>query len=65
MSADVFWFSDEPFAKIAPLLPTKTRGAKRVDDRRVIRGIVHVQKSGWLLGRASPPLGGGRKRDWL
>jgi len=30
----------------APLLPTDTRGKPRVDDRRVISGIVHVLKSG-------------------
>jgi transposase len=33
------------FAKIAAHLPN-TRGKKRVDDRRVISGIVHVLKSG-------------------
>ena len=32
--------------KIAPHLPTDTRGKARVDDRRVISGIVHVLKSG-------------------
>jgi transposase len=46
MSGDLFWLSDAQFAKIEPLLPTKTRGVKRVDDRRVISGIIHVQKSG-------------------
>ena len=46
MRGDLFWLSDVQFAKIAPLLPTKTRGVKRVDDRRVISGIIHVQKSG-------------------
>ncbi len=43
---DQFWLTDEPFAKIAPHLPTNTRGKPRVDDRRVISGIVHVLKSG-------------------
>jgi transposase len=43
---DRFWLSDEQFAKIAPHLPTDTRGKERVDDRRVISGIVHVLKSG-------------------
>jgi transposase len=38
--------SDEQFAKLEPLLPTETRGKKRVDDRRVISGIIHVHKSG-------------------
>ena len=41
-----FWLSDEQFAKIAPLLPKDTRGVPRVDDRRVISGIVHVLISG-------------------
>ncbi len=43
---DQFGLSDEQFAKIAPHLPTNTRGKPRVDDRRVISGIIHVFKSG-------------------
>ncbi len=43
---DQFWLTDEQFARIAPHLPTDTRGKARVDDRRVISGIVHVLKSG-------------------
>ncbi len=43
---DQFWLTDEQFARIAPLLPNDTRGKERVDDRRVISGIVHVLKSG-------------------
>ncbi|WP_425483185.1 IS5 family transposase [Chelativorans alearense] len=31
---------------LKPLLPNKVRGVPRVDDRRVISGIVHVLKSG-------------------
>ena len=46
MSADLFWVSDDQFAKIEPLLPRDTRGKERVDDRRVISGIIHVLKSG-------------------
>ncbi len=41
-----FWFSDEQWAKIEPLLPKNRPGARRVDDRRVLSGIVHVQKYG-------------------
>jgi transposase len=44
--ADLFWFSDAQWARIAPLLPSNTRGLKRVDDRRVLSGIVHVLRSG-------------------
>ena len=43
---DRFWLTEEQFAKIVPHLPTDTRGKERVDDRRVISGIVHVLKSG-------------------
>lgn len=44
--SDYFWLSDEQFRRLAPLLPNKSRGVPRVDDRRVISGIVHVLKSG-------------------
>ena len=37
---------DKQFARIVPHLPTDTRGKPRVDDCRVISGIVHVLKSG-------------------
>lgn len=43
---DQFWLTDEQFAKIAPHLPTDTRGKPRADDRRVISGIIQVLKSG-------------------
>ena len=46
MDRDCFWLTDTQFAKIAPHLPTGTRGKARVDDRRVISGIIHVLKSG-------------------
>jgi transposase len=41
-----FWLSDAQFARLEVLLPSDTRGVPRVDDRRVISGIVHVLKSG-------------------
>jgi len=46
MSENLFWLSEEQFDRLKPLLPDKVRGAARVDDRRVISGIVHVLKSG-------------------
>ena len=50
MIRDVFWLTDDQFARLEPLLPKDTRGKPRVDDRRVISGIVHVLKSGgrWI-----------------
>ena len=46
MNRDQFWLTEDQFSRLAPLLPTDTRGKPRVDDRRVISGIVHVLKSG-------------------
>ncbi len=41
-----FWLSDRAWASLEPLLPTNQPGARRIDDRRVISGIIHVLKSG-------------------
>ena len=46
MDRDSFWLSDEQFARLKPHLPNATRGKPRVDDRRVISGIIHVLKCG-------------------
>jgi transposase len=46
MDRDSFWLSDEQFARLKPHLPNDTRGKSRVDDRRVISGIIHVLKCG-------------------
>ena len=43
---DMFWLDDGQWAKLEPLLPVYAQGARRVDDRRVISGIVHVLKNG-------------------
>ncbi len=46
MPDEFFWLSDEQYSKLKTLLPADTRGKARVDDRRVINGIIHVLKSG-------------------
>jgi|GEM_PF-6857742 hypothetical protein len=40
--ADEFYLSDAQWERRAVLLPNKPRGVPRVDDRRIISGIVHV-----------------------
>ncbi len=60
MDHDYFWLTDAQFARLKPLLPNDTRGVPRVDDRRVISGIVHVLKSGGRWADA-PALYGPRK----
>ena len=42
-----FWLSDEQFSKINPLLPNKPRGVPRVDDRRVLSGIIFCLMRGY------------------
>jgi transposase len=44
-----------------PHLPTNTRGKERVDDRRVISGIVHVLKSGGRWADAPVEIYGPKK----
>jgi transposase len=57
MILDQFWLTDAQFSKIAPHLPTDTRGKALVDDRRVISGIVHLLKSGGRWIDAPPEYG--------
>ncbi len=42
----LFWLDDSQWQAIAPHLPMKHTGPLRVDDRRVISGIIHVLQSG-------------------
>ena len=60
MIRDWFWLTDRQFARLMPLLPNDTRGKPRVDDRRVISGIIHVLKSGGRWSDA-PDVYGPRK----
>src|SRR5664279_3921174 len=46
MRRNLFWLNDDQWRQIEPYLPTDVRGKDRVDDRRVISGILHVLKSG-------------------
>jgi transposase len=39
-------FSEHEWTAIKPMLPNKPRGVRRVDDRRVLDGIVWVLRSG-------------------
>lgn len=46
MSKHLYWLDDAAWASIGALLPRGRRGAHRVDDRRVISGIMHMLKTG-------------------
>src|SRR5215468_3275427 len=46
MNESLFWFTDEQWAKVEPHLPTNQPGPERHDDRRILSGIMHVQRIG-------------------
>ena len=52
--SNLFWLDDECWSRIEPLLPRGRRGAHRVDDRRVISGIMHMLRTG-ARWRDRPP----------
>ncbi len=54
MARHLTWLSDAEWARIEPVLPRGRKGARRVDDRRVISGIVHMLRIG-ARWRDCPP----------
>jgi transposase len=44
MRRNLFWLNDDQWSRIEPYLPTDVRGKERVDDRRVISGILHEKR---------------------
>ena len=42
----LFWLDDDARTAIEPHLPKNQPGARRVDDRRILSGILHVIKVG-------------------
>ena len=54
-----FWLSDEQVERLRPHFP-KPRGKPRVDDRRVLSGILHVLRNG-LRWQDAPPVYGPHK----
>jgi transposase len=60
--SDLFWLREAQMRRLAPLLPTDTRGKPRVDDRRVMSGIVHVLRSGCPWETSAKCLAGGADR---
>ena len=50
--SDLYWLTDEQMARLRPYFP-KSHGKPRVDDRRVLSGIVFVNRNG-LRWRDAP-----------
>ena len=57
--SDLYWLTDEQMARIQPYFP-KSHGKPRVDDRRVLSGIVFVNRNG-LRWRDAPAAYGPHK----
>lgn len=55
---DLYWLTDEQMARLEPFFP-KSHGRPRVDDRRVLSGIIFVNRNGlrWrdALSEYGPP----------
>ena len=57
--SDLFWLTEAQLKRIEPYL-SKSRGVPRVDDRRVVSGIIHVIRNG-LRWRDAPAVYGPNK----
>ena len=54
-----FWLTEAQLARMRPFFP-KSRGRKRVDDRRVLNGIIYIQRNG-LMWKDAPEICGPHK----
>ena len=50
--SDLFWLNDDQMARLAPYFP-KSHGKPWVDDRRVLSGIIFINRNG-LRWRDAP-----------
>ncbi|WP_312084366.1 IS5 family transposase [Brevundimonas sp.] len=57
--SDLYWLTDEQMARLEPFFP-KSHGKPRVDDRRVLSGIIFVNRNG-LRWRDAPSAYGPHK----
>ena len=53
--SDLYWLTEEQMDRLRPFFP-KSHGKPRVDDRRVLSGIIFVNRNG-LRWRDAPPPG--------
>ena len=57
--SDLFWLSDPQMARLEPFFP-KSHGKPRVDDKRVLSGIIFINRNG-LRWRDAPAAYGTHK----
>ena len=59
--SDLYWLTDEQMGKLAPFFP-KSHGKPRVDDWRVLSGIIFINRNG-LRWRVAPEAYGPHKNE--
>ena len=57
--SNLFWLTDAQMARLRPFFP-RSHGAPRVDDRRVLSGIIFINRNG-LRWCDAPRVNGGVK----
>ncbi|WP_425467321.1 transposase [Rubellimicrobium roseum] len=58
--SNLYWLTDDQMERLRPFFP-KSHGRPRVDDRRVLSGIIFVNRNG-LRWRDTPAEYGSRRR---
>jgi transposase len=54
--SELFWLTDGQMERLRPFFP-KSRGKPRVDDRRVLSGIIFIQRNGLMWKHAPAAYG--------
>lgn len=62
--SDLFWLSEAQVDRLRPFFP-KSRGKPRVDDRRVLSGIIFIQRNGLMWKHAPAAYGPPKTLVWL
>ena len=57
--SDLFWLTEAQMERLKPFFPL-SHGVPRVDDRRVLSGIIFINRNG-LRWRDAPPIYGPHK----
>jgi len=54
--SELFWLTEAQVGRLKPFFP-KSRGRPRVDDRRVLSGIIYIQRNGLMWKHAPSEYG--------
>jgi transposase len=62
--SNLFWLSEDQMVRLRPYFP-KSRGRSRVDDRRVLSGIIFINRNGlrWCDGEGGNAIGSSGRQN--